>query len=146
MEKTILGFHIYKIWQILNHYSRQLFWSHISNFWRVCTSVLTTTMCTTHKRMERWDICLSSVSLFFSVSLLLFRSSYISVIIPSVFIPVFSVPFLRSIPMFCQKQIWHCHYQFRLCPQIRAVQFQRWASTNHGCWRRTSFWNFLCCS
>ena len=35
MENATLGFRIYKIWQILKHYSRQLIWSHILIFWRV---------------------------------------------------------------------------------------------------------------
>ena len=32
-EKATLGFRIYKIWQILKHFSKQLIWSH-KNFWR----------------------------------------------------------------------------------------------------------------
>ena len=35
MEKATLGFRIYKKWQILKHFSRQLISSHIPNFWRV---------------------------------------------------------------------------------------------------------------
>ena len=35
MEKATLGFRIYKIWQILKRFTRQLIWAHIPNFWRV---------------------------------------------------------------------------------------------------------------
>ena len=71
---------------------------------------------------------------------------YISVLIqcarnPKIFL-IFS--FCRSIPVFCQEQIWNSHYKFCLCPKVRAEQFQRWTSTNFGGQRRWSLWHLLC--
>ena len=34
-KKHLWVFYVYKIWQILKRFSRQLIWSHISNFWGV---------------------------------------------------------------------------------------------------------------
>ena len=71
---------------------------------------------------------------------------YISVLIqcarnPKIFL-IFS--FCRSIPVFRQEQIWNSHYEFCLCPKVRAEQFQRWTSTNFGGQWRWSLWHLLC--